>query len=74
MKYERVSRSKVQISVEFSMINRAERWAEAFAKLENPEFKKFVEGEMGYILQSESSLFGKNLSQIIEKAKQQTKE
>ena len=74
MKNESVSRSKVQISLEFSMINRAERWAEAFAKLENPEFKKFLEGEMGYILPSESSLFGKNLPQIIEKAKQQMTE
>ena len=53
VKNECITLSKVQNFLDFSMINRAERGAEAIAKadplakLENPEFTKFLGGEIG---------------------------
>ena len=58
-----LTRSKVQTSIQYPSDNRSHRWAAALVKagiplneLENSEFRKFIEGEVGYKLISESSL------------------
>ena len=58
-----LTRSKVQTSIRYPSDNRSRRWAAALVKagiplnkLENSELRKFVEGEVGYKLPSESSL------------------
>ena len=58
-----LTRSKVQTSIQYPSDNRSHRWAAALVKagiplnkLENSEFRKFIEGEVGYKLPSESSL------------------
>ena len=53
----------MQTSIHYPSDNRSHRWAAALFKagiplnkLENSEFRKFIEGEVGYKLPSESSL------------------
>ena len=58
-----LTRSKVQTSIQYPSDNRSHRWGAALVKagiplhkLENSEFRKFIEGEVGYKLPSETSL------------------